>query len=46
LLTWFNEKETFKINSSPESQKAFLNYIIKDDFFKSGSSYISPLFQH
>jgi len=36
LLTWFNEKESFKINSSAESQKAFLNYIIQDDFFKSG----------
>lgn len=46
LLTWFNEKESFKINSSPESQKAFLNYIIKDDFFKSGTNYISPLLQH
>lgn len=46
LLTWFNEKESFKINSSPESQKAFLNYIIKDDFFKSGTNYISPMFQH
>lgn len=46
LLTWFNEKESFKINSSSESQKAFLNYIIKDDFFKSGTNYISPMFLH
>ena len=46
LLTWFNEKESFRVNSSLESQKAFLNYIIKDDFFKSGTKYISPIFHH
>ncbi|MES2139624.1 MAG: glycosyl hydrolase [Bacteroidota bacterium] len=46
LLTWFNEKESFKINSSDEAQKAFLNYVIKDDFFKSGTNYIYPIFQH
>ncbi|MES2285971.1 MAG: glycosyl hydrolase [Bacteroidota bacterium] len=46
LLTWFNEKESFKINSSIEAQKAFLNYIIKDDFFKSGTNYIYPMFQY
>ncbi|MES2590716.1 MAG: glycosyl hydrolase [Bacteroidota bacterium] len=40
LLTWFNEKETFKVNSSEESQKAFLNYILKDDYFKSGTKYL------
>jgi hypothetical protein len=36
LLTWFNEKETFKINSSAGSKNAYLNYIMKDDYFKPG----------
>jgi beta-mannanase len=36
LLTWFNEKNTFKINSSMASENAFLEYIIKDNYFKSG----------
>jgi beta-mannanase len=43
LLTWFNEKETFKINSSREAKNAFLNYVMKDDYFKSGTEYIYPL---
>jgi beta-mannanase len=43
LLSWFNEKGTFKINSSPEAQNAFLNYILKDDHFKSGTKYLSPI---
>jgi beta-mannanase len=36
LLTWFNEKETFKVNSSRESKNAFINYLIKNEFFKPG----------
>ena len=43
LLSWFNETETFKINSSKETQNAYLNYIIKDDYFKSGAKYFLPL---
>ena len=41
LLTWFNEKESFKVNSSPASQKAFLNYVMKNDYFRSGVRDIS-----
>jgi beta-mannanase len=37
LLSWFNEKETFKVNSSPEAKQAFLNYIMKDPYFRSGT---------
>jgi hypothetical protein len=37
LLTWFNEKESFKVNSSPASQKAFLNYVMKNNYFESGN---------
>jgi beta-mannanase len=40
LLTWFNEKESFKVNSSRESQNAFLDYIWKDNYFKSGTESI------
>jgi beta-mannanase len=43
LLTWFNEKETFKVNSSPESQNAFLNFIWKDNYFKPGTESIYPM---
>ncbi len=46
LLTWFNEKESFKINSSSESQNAFLKYILKDDYFKSGTKYIYPILRN
>jgi beta-mannanase len=40
LLTWFNEKSTFQVNSSVTSRNAFLNYILKDDYFKSGTKYL------
>ena len=43
LLSWFNEKGTFKINSSPASKDAFLNYILKDDYFKSGTKDLYPV---
>ena len=46
LLVWFNEKESFKINSSKEAQGAFLDYILKDDYFKSGTKYMYPLLGH
>jgi len=43
LLTWFNDKETFKINSSPGSQGAYLDFILKNDYFKSGTKDLAPL---
>jgi len=43
LLTWFNETGTFKINSTVEAKNAFLNYILNDDHFKSGTKYMFPL---
>jgi hypothetical protein len=43
LLTWFNEKESFKVNSSPASQKAFLNYVMKNPYFQSGTKAITTL---
>jgi beta-mannanase len=43
LVTWFNEKETFKITSSDGSQNAFLNYVFKDDYFRSGTGEILQL---
>jgi len=43
LVSWFNERDYFKINSSDDSQKAFLEYILKDDYFKSGTEDFLPL---
>lgn len=43
LLTWFNEKSTFKINSSKEAQNGFQNYIMKNDYFKSGTDHLHKL---
>lgn len=43
LLTWFNEKETFKINSSLGSQGAYLDFILKNDHFKSGNQHMQPM---
>jgi hypothetical protein len=43
LISWFNEKEYFKINSSQKSRDAFLKYILRKDFFKSGTSELMPL---
>lgn len=46
LLTWFNEKESFKVNSSTQAKDAFLNYIFMEDYFKSGTKYIYPMIHH
>jgi len=40
LLAWFNEKETFRVNSTSEARNAFLNYIMKDEFFQAGAKLI------
>jgi beta-mannanase len=34
MITWFNEKETFKINSSPASKDAYLKYVLQDPYFR------------
>jgi hypothetical protein len=36
LLAWFNEKETFKINSSPASIRAWQQCIVSDPYFRGG----------
>lgn len=41
LIAWFNEKETFRVNSSEQAKNAFLTYILKDDFFKGGVDYLN-----
>ena len=46
LITWFNEKSSFKINSSVESIEAFRNYILMKDYFKSGSGEIELGFKN
>ncbi len=38
LISWFNEGEKFKINSSRESINAFQNYILKEEYFTSGKT--------
>lgn len=37
LISWFNETQTFKVNSSEEAKKAFLENIMNDVHFASGS---------
>lgn len=46
LLAWFNEKETFRINSTPESVSAFANYILKENYFKSGTSGLNTILKN
>ncbi len=46
LLTWFSEKGSFKINSSNNAQGAFLNYILKDNYFKSGTKHMYSMFDN
>jgi beta-mannanase len=43
LLTWFNEKSTFKINTSQEAENAYSIFIWKNDYFKSGTKYMYPM---
>lgn len=43
LLTWFDERETFKVNSSLESKNAYQNCVLKDAFFKQGTTHIFPM---
>lgn len=43
LLTWFNEKNTFKINTSPEAENSYSIFIWKNNYFKSGTKYIHPM---
>jgi hypothetical protein len=38
LLAWFNEKETFKVNSSDEAKKVFHESVIKDAYFREGTA--------
>jgi hypothetical protein len=37
LLAWFNEKETFRVNSSDGAKQSFLKNVWNDNYFKSGS---------
>jgi beta-mannanase len=37
LVTWFNEKESFKVTTSKEALNAYQDYILKDDYFKPGT---------
>lgn len=46
LLAWFNEKETFRVNSSDESKKVFRETVIKDPYFKEGTTDLLKLFGH
>ncbi|MCW3070404.1 MAG: hypothetical protein JWO44_294 [Bacteroidetes bacterium] len=38
LLVWFNEKGTFKVTSSEAAQHSFLNNVLKNDYFRAGST--------
>jgi hypothetical protein len=43
LLAWFNEKETFKLNSSEAARKAFLEHVMKNDFFVNGKKQLETI---
>lgn len=45
LLTWFNEKEKFRINTSKEAEVAYSIYVWKNEYFKTGTKYIHSLFE-
>ena len=42
LITWFNEYDAFKVNSSANSQKAFLKDIWMSNYFKLSSGELFP----
>jgi hypothetical protein len=46
LICWFNEKKTFHINSSIGAQGAFLDYIMKNEYFKAGAEYMYLMLGH
>lgn len=43
LVSWFNEKESFRINSSSKSREAYINHILNNEYFKSGTLFIKLL---
>jgi hypothetical protein len=43
LLAWFNEKETFKVQSSNESQRAYQDHIMKNPYFRDGTQDLEKL---
>jgi beta-mannanase len=43
LLTWFDEKETFRVTSSEESKNSFFNNVFKEAYFKQGTDYLFPM---
>lgn len=45
LITWFNEKGKFRINTTPESVNAFRNSIWKNPHFKTGTVSLYSMFK-
>lgn len=43
LLIWFNEKSSFRLNSSGSAERAFAKYIVVDDHFSSGPNGLNSL---
>jgi beta-mannanase len=43
LLSWFNETNAFKINSSRQSVNAYENFILKEAYFKNGKAQMELL---
>jgi hypothetical protein len=37
VLAWFNEKQSFKVNSSKEAQRSFLEAVVRDPYFREGN---------
>lgn len=43
LLTWFNEKKTYPVNSSILSKETFQHYILYNNYFKSGTGELKQM---
>lgn len=46
LITWFNEKETFRVNSSSAAKKAFAEEILNQNYFKNGAGDIKMVLEN
>jgi hypothetical protein len=46
LLSWFNEKEYFRVNSSKESERSYEQNVIKNNYFSEGSKDLKAVIEN
>jgi beta-mannanase len=46
LLSWFNEKEYFRVNSSKESEKSYEKNVIQNNYFSEGSKDLKAVIEN